>query len=140
LGLLIEPAAILLPDQYIDGFQRMGTRARAARHSTFVQPTLVDFFLIHGRSIFKQRKFNKCKKLLILSWISGGTWRIKAAQQRKDRIWMEKLTRKQAAERLNVSLRTFERLRRSGKIPEPINNIKSTPLYFDAAAIDALIG
>jgi predicted site-specific integrase-resolvase len=51
---------------------------------------------------------------------------------------MDTITRKQAAERLNISLRTFERLRRKGIIPDPVNTLKSMPHLFDTASIDAL--
>jgi len=51
---------------------------------------------------------------------------------------METLTRKQAADRLKISLRTFERRRRNGVIPPPIKTIKMYPLLWDAKHIEAL--
>ncbi|WP_375283169.1 helix-turn-helix domain-containing protein [Sphingobium yanoikuyae] len=53
---------------------------------------------------------------------------------------MDILNRKQAADRLNISLRTFERLRRDGKIPAPANRLKLRPLIWEADKIDALKG
>jgi hypothetical protein len=53
---------------------------------------------------------------------------------------METLTKRQAAERLNISVRTFERLRSKEQIPAPIYTLKMRPILWDADDIDALKG
>lgn len=51
---------------------------------------------------------------------------------------MRTLNRKQVADHLNISISTFERLRRSGKLPEPVKALKQRPLLWDFEAIDAM--
>lgn len=48
-------------------------------------------------------------------------------------------TRLQAAQRLSISPATFDRRRREGVIPAPLESIRTTPMVWDKDAIDRLI-
>jgi predicted site-specific integrase-resolvase len=47
-------------------------------------------------------------------------------------------TKQQAAERLDISPATFDRRRREGLIPPPLDSIRRFPLMWDREAIDRL--